>query len=248
MDGGNDLVSLAKLAGGQDPGDGLRAVTTLRRELARLEADHVRAAVRAGWSWSEVGRELGITRQAAFKRHRRATAPPAAAPDRKVVVTGEARQAVRLAREEASGLDEAAVGTEHLLLGVLRVGEGPAVDALRESGVSLASARQVVAPTLEVPIHEARAAAERGVVAGPGPRSDPSGGEGRDDTPAISPLARSVLEQSLEEALERHEGYLNVEHVLLALLRDETGGAARTLERLGVPVQAVRTRLEAILE
>jgi ATP-dependent Clp protease ATP-binding subunit ClpA len=246
MDGENDLVSLAKLAEGQNPGDGLRAVTALRRELTRLEADHVRAAVRAGWSWSEVGRELGVTRQAAFKRHRHAAAAPAGDPERKVVVTGEARQAVRLAREEASGLNESAVGTEHLLLGVLRVGEGPAVDALRESGVSLAGARQVVAPTLEATLHRARAAAERGAVAGP--RPDPSGGEAREDEPAISPLARSVLEQSLTEALERHEGFLNVEHVLLALLRDDNGGAARTLERLGVPVQAVRTRLEAILE
>lgn len=55
----------------EDPAVGLRAVVALRRLADRLEAVHVTAARRAGWSWQQVGDALGVSRQAVHKRYRR---------------------------------------------------------------------------------------------------------------------------------------------------------------------------------
>jgi ATP-dependent Clp protease ATP-binding subunit ClpA len=52
-----------------------------------------------------------------------------------------------------------------------------------------------------------------------------------------------VLERSLEEALDRGEGYIGVEHLLLAVLRDDRGGAAQTLQRMDIDPGEVRSRL-----
>ncbi|MEA2248573.1 MAG: ATP-dependent Clp protease ATP-binding subunit ClpC, partial [Solirubrobacteraceae bacterium] len=112
------------------------------------------------------------------------------------------------------------VGSEHLLLGVMRSGDDHAVQVLSDMGVTLDHAREAAQPTL---------------VDGRPP--EPVGRDG------ISGYARSVLEQSLREALARGEGYIGVEHVLLALLREDEGGAARTLSELGVDPDAVRERL-----
>lgn len=60
---------LATSAGGNDPRMGLRAVAALRRLLEQLEALQVRSARAAGWSWQEIADELGVTRQAAHKKH-----------------------------------------------------------------------------------------------------------------------------------------------------------------------------------
>jgi hypothetical protein len=54
-----------------DPADGLAAVVALRRLAERLEAAQVERALRDGWSWSEVGEALGVTRQAVHKKHAR---------------------------------------------------------------------------------------------------------------------------------------------------------------------------------
>lgn len=64
-----DAVTLAGAAGNQDPRTGLRAVAALRKLVDQLERAQVRSARAQGWSWAEVGTELGVTRQAAFKRH-----------------------------------------------------------------------------------------------------------------------------------------------------------------------------------
>jgi ATP-dependent Clp protease ATP-binding subunit ClpA len=55
-----------------------------------------------------------------------------------------------------------------------------------------------------------------------------------------------VLERSLEEALERGEGYIGVEHLLLAVLRDERGGAAQTLRRMSIDPQEMLSRLSEL--
>ena len=113
------------------------------------------------------------------------------------------------------------VGSEHLLLGVLRSGDHRAVRVLAELGITLDDARIAAQPTL----------------VGGQPQGEPRGKDG------ISSYARSVLEQSLREAVARGEGYIGVEHLLLALLREDEGGAARTLHELGVDADAVRERL-----
>jgi ClpA/ClpB-like protein len=214
---------LRRAIGTEDPDDALRAITLLRGELDRLERDAVACARVAGASWSTIADALGITRQAAQKRHRGAMPPPnaAAAPMRTVLVTAPARMAVRLGRQEARAMGSDVVGSEHLLLGVLRSGGHQAARVLNDLGVTLDDARAASQPTL---------------VDGKG-HAEPVGKDG------ISGYARSVLEQSLREAMARGEGYIGVEHLLLALLREDVGGAARTLHELGIDPDVVRERL-----
>ncbi len=210
-----------------DLGERLRAISELRSALEGIEAELVAAAVAEGWSWTRIGAALGISKQAAHAKHRRSPAveavhreglagPTAGRPE----VSPDARLAVRLAREEAAALGQRRVGTEHLLLGVLRMEDSDATDALRECGVSLSAARSAAVPTIE--------------------RIPQAGGGG-----SISPLARQVLERSLREALSRGEGKLGAEGLLAAVLRDSDGGAARTLERLGIEPADVVARLNA---
>src|SRR6185312_984133 len=132
-----------------------------------------------------------------------------------------ARMAVRLGRQEARAMGSDVVGSEHLLLGVLRSGGHQAARVLNDLGVTLDDARAASQPTLV----DGKAHVE------------PAGKDG------ISGYARSVLEQSLREAIARGEGYIGVEHLLLALLREDVGGAARTLSELGVDADVVRERL-----
>jgi hypothetical protein len=213
---------LRRAANAADPDDALRAITVLRGELDRLERDHVTCARVAGSSWSQIASALSITRQAAQKRHRGAT-PSASGPvpTRTVLVTAPARMAVRLGRQEARAMGSDVVGSEHLLLGVMRSGDHHAVQVLHDVGISLDEARVAAQPTLVDGV-------------------SPDARVGRD---GISGYARSVLEQSLREALARGEGYIGVEHLLLALLREDEGGAARTLSQLGVDPDHVRERL-----
>src|SRR3954468_18786926 len=163
-----------------DPDDALRAITVMRGELDRLERDAVSCARVAGSSWSSIADALSITRQAAQKRHRGAApaanaANAAPAPMRTVLVTSPARMAVRLGRQEARAMGADLVGSEHLLLGILRSGDQRAVKVLEDFGVTLDDARVAAQPTLV----DGQAHAE------------PPGKDG------ISSYARSVLEQSL---------------------------------------------------
>ena len=136
-----------------DPEDALRAVTILRGELDRLERDAVSCARVAGASWSSIADALNITRQAAQKRHRGAAPAPNAAPApmRTVLVTAPARMAVRLGRQEARAMGSDLVGSEHLLLGILRSGDHHATRVLTELGViDEAAAERAGAAGLEV--------------------------------------------------------------------------------------------------
>jgi hypothetical protein len=200
-----------------DPDDALRAITSLRGELDRLERDAVACARVAGASWSTIAAALGIT------RHRGAKTAPGAAPASvdTVLVSADARMAVRMGRQEARAMGAEIVGTEHLLLGILRTGDQRAARVLTDFGVSLEQARAAAQPTLV---------------------------DGRDNSEpptkdGISRYARSVLEQSLREAIARGEAQIGVDHLLLALLREDAGGAARTLNALGIDPDAVRERL-----
>jgi Clp amino terminal domain, pathogenicity island component len=210
-----------------DPEAGLKALTALRQRLDELEMLQVSNAVESGLSWSEIARALGISRQAAHKRysgrkgHSRASGRP-----RRMLVTAEARHAVKFAREEAHALGAGVIGTEHILLGILRCERSHATWALRALGARLEDARAAAEPTVaprEMPpaVDEPRHPAWRG----------------------MSPHVRDVLERSLEEALKRGEGYIGVEHLLLAVLRDDHGGAAQTLRRMEIEAREVRSRL-----
>jgi hypothetical protein len=65
----DEAVRLAQASGDSDPAVGLRAVAALRRLTDQLERAQVRSARAAGWSWAAIAQQLGVTRQAAFKKH-----------------------------------------------------------------------------------------------------------------------------------------------------------------------------------
>jgi hypothetical protein len=207
----------------REPLDGLRAVVAMRQELDQAEVRHVQVALHEGRSWTQIADALGISKQAAHKRHaqriREGKVPPQEPPQRRLLVTGQARKVVELARDEARQLGNPEVGPEHLLLGLLRDDHGTALRALRSAGVHLDEARRAVAGTTD----------ER-----------PEKIEGR---VRVSPAARASLEDSLREAVQLHDSHLGVEHLLLALVREEHGPAGRALTALGVPPRQLAQRV-----
>jgi ATP-dependent Clp protease ATP-binding subunit ClpA len=217
-----------------DPETALRAISALRIELDQIEPELVARALQAGATWSDVARALGVSKQAAHRKHRELArtlqlSSPGGGP--KVLVTPEARRSIQLARDEAKQLGQPAVGTEHILLGILRCRGSQAVEALNALGVTHEAARLFVQPTM------------------PGLAPEPAGinAEGdrrQDQRQGVTSHARRILEGSLREAVKRHEGYIGVEHILLALLTDSRNGAVQTLEAMKTTPKAIRRQLE----
>jgi len=214
------FLELARRAlGEQGTGDALRAVATLRRELDRLESLHVAAAVHAGWSWSRVARELGVTKQAAHRKHAQRVRdlhalgePVAGSTSPRLPVADETRRAIQLAREEAGALGCGLLAPQHLLLGVIRADAQPASGVLEEQGVSLETAREAAA----------------GAAVG-----DPS-------RPSVSRDARATLDRAVREATARGDTRLRTWHVLLALAIEQ----ALHLSQAGADAGQVRAALE----
>jgi transposase-like protein len=207
-----------------DPDTALRALTALRQELDATEPELVLRALQDGASWSQVARALGITKQAAHRKYRylfeHAINVPASA---KLRVTGEARRTIQYAREEAKRLGQPAVGTEHILLGILRCERSAAAKALNVVGVTLERARASLHTTLPGLTPE---------------QLESAGGDG------ISQQSRRILERAVREAAQRGDGHIGVEHLLLALLVDSRNGAVQTLEDLKTSPARVRRQLE----
>jgi ATP-dependent Clp protease ATP-binding subunit ClpC len=130
--------------------------------------------------------------------------------------TPPARQAVVLAQEEARLLDHGYIGTEHLLLGLLREEEGIAARVLAGLGLG---------------IEDMRAEVERNVGRGEGATTGQI---------PFTPLAKQALEHALREALSLRHSYIGTEHVLLALMRLDQGPAAEILRGLGIDPEDVR--------
>lgn len=76
------------------------------------------------------------------------------------------------------------------------------------------------------------------------PDPAPEGATGASESNGVSPHARRILEGSLREAVKRREGYIGVEHLLLALLTDSRNGAVQTLEALKTTPRQIRLQLE----
>ncbi len=124
--------------------------------------------------------------------------------------TKQARKAMVLAQEEARRLNHDYIGTEHLLLGLLRYDEGLAARALSFLGVTLNEAREQV-------------------------ESMVGRGDGGDvGQVPFTPCSKQVLDGALREALLLGHNYVNTEHVLLGLTNDPDGVAMHVLSRLGV--------------
>jgi Clp amino terminal domain, pathogenicity island component len=198
-----------------EPDASLRALKALRGELDTFERVQVWRALEGGSSFGDIARALGISRQAAHRRYRElagATEPPG-----RVRISPEARAAVQLAGEEAVALGAPRVGSEHLLLGILRVGDERAAGALKAEGVSITAARACAEPTV--------------------------GDTDRAPGDAVTAYAREVLGAALRHAASDDGGVIDVADLLVAALERPGGGACRTLEALGVSADAVRARL-----
>ena len=137
--------------------------------------------------------------------------------------TEKAIKVIMLAQEEARRLGHNFVGTEQILLGLIGEGTGVAAKVLRSMGVNLKDAR------IEVEKIIGRGS---GFVAVEIP---------------FTPRAKRVLELSLEEARQLGHNYIGTEHLLLGLIREGEGVAARVLENLGVDLSKVRTQVIRML-
>lgn len=138
--------------------------------------------------------------------------------------TERAERVIILAKKEAKRLNQSAVGTEHILLGIIREGEGHASKVLESlnispdrlrAGIESASGRGEWPPYEEV---------------------------------AFNPRARKVLELALDEAHKMRHNYIGTEHLLLGLIREGEGVAARVLGAMGADLERTRARVARILK
>lgn len=152
----------------------------------------------------------------------------------------ESRECVVAAVEEARLMGHDSVGDEDLLLGILRADEGLAAEALSSFGVTLEATREgseamlsgalaSIGISLEEVRREAGDAFDMRL---PDDRRIP-----------LSPQAKKVLERALREARRLGDNYLGTEHILLGILRNESGTAVRMLERMGVSPEMLKDRL-----
>src|SRR3989337_856605 len=137
--------------------------------------------------------------------------------------TERARRVLTLAQEEAQRFNHNYIGTEHLLLGLVREGDGVAAKVLANLGVELSKVRAAVE-----------------FIIGRGERPTP--GE-----IGLTPRAKRVIELAVDEARRLNHNYIGTEHLLLGLLREGEGVAAGVLESLGVSLEKVRTEVTRIL-
>jgi len=137
--------------------------------------------------------------------------------------TERARRVLTLAQEEAQRFNHTYIGTEHILLGLVREGEGVAAKVLANLGVELSKVRAAVE-----------------FIIGRGERSTSS-------DIGLTPRAKKVIEMAVAEARQMNHHYIGTEHLLLGLVREGEGIAAGVLESLGVTLDKVRSEVNRIL-
>ena len=134
--------------------------------------------------------------------------------------TPRAQQVLALARKEADRFNHNYVGTEHLLLGLIKLGQGVAVNVLQKMGLDLETVRMEV---------------EKQV--GSGPETKMVG-----NIP-YTPRVKKVLALAGKEAKALNHSYVGTEHILLGLLREGEGVAARVLKSLEVDIERTRNEI-----
>jgi ATP-dependent Clp protease ATP-binding subunit ClpC len=139
--------------------------------------------------------------------------------------TERVRKVLAMAREEAARLHHEYVGTEHILLGLIREGEGVAAAVLQNLSVDLDEVQQKIEETVKK--------GKSAQTTGP-------------DLPYTS-RAKKVLELAMSEARELNHSYVGTEHLLLGLLREEKGIAAQVLTDAGVNLEAARAETLRLL-
>jgi ATP-dependent Clp protease ATP-binding subunit ClpC len=139
--------------------------------------------------------------------------------------TERVRKVLAMAREEAARLHHDYVGTEHVLLGLVREGEGVAAQVLQNLNVELDDLRQKVEEMVEK--------GKNAQTTGP-------------DLP-YSSRAKKVLELAMAEARHLNHQYVGTEHLLLGLIREKRGVAAEVMSSVGVTIETARAEVLAIL-
>ncbi|MDX3855201.1 Clp protease N-terminal domain-containing protein [Streptomyces sp. AK02-01A] len=190
-------------------------------------ADHlighfVDQARRSGASWTDIGRSMGVTRQAAQKRF--VTKDSGEQPDLDPSqgfsrFTERARNVVMAAQNEARAAANAEIRPEHLALGLLSEPEAPAAEAIVAQGVPLETVRRAVTAALP-----------------------PAAGQVPDLIP-YDARARKALELTFREALRMGHNHIGTEHILLALLELEDGTGV--LAGLGIDKATAETAIAA---
>ena len=137
--------------------------------------------------------------------------------------TDRANRVVVLAQEEARRLDHNDLGTEHILLGLVREGEGVAARALESLGISLEAVRQQVEEIIG------------------------QGQQAPSEHIPFTPRAKKVLDLASREALQLGHNYIGTEHILLGLIREGEGVAAQVLVKLGADLNRVRQQVVQLL-
>jgi hypothetical protein len=137
--------------------------------------------------------------------------------------TDRARRVLVLAQEEARLLNHGFIGTEHILLGLIHEGDGPAARALAQ---------------LDISLEKVRARVEEAIgLSGTAPTG----------SPPFTPRAKKVLELSLREALQLGHNYIGTEHMLLGLVSEGEGVGAQVLVSLGADMASVRQHVIQLL-
>ncbi|MCX5680866.1 MAG: ATP-dependent Clp protease ATP-binding subunit [Candidatus Omnitrophica bacterium] len=138
--------------------------------------------------------------------------------------TERARKVIVLAKEEAKRFNHDYIGTEHLLLGLIREGEGVAAAVLQKIGLDLESIRIEVEKVVQ-----------------PGPQTQVMG-----DIP-FTPRSKKALELAAEEARALGHNYIGTEHLLLGLIREGEGVAYRVFLNMGIDLERVRNEVMELL-
>lgn len=136
--------------------------------------------------------------------------------------TERAQKVLALAQEEAARLGHSNIGTEHILLGLLREGEGIAAKALVALGLGLEKIQKEVENLI-------------------------GRGSNQPTNIAYTPRAKKVIELSMDEARKLGHTYVGTEHILLGLIREGEGVAARVLNNLGVSLNKARQQVLQLL-
>jgi ATP-dependent Clp protease ATP-binding subunit ClpA len=139
--------------------------------------------------------------------------------------TDRARRTMQLANEEALRFNHEYIGTEHILLGLVKEGEGVAATVLKHLHIELRDLRREV---------------EKIVQRGPDPIT-------AGKLPQ-TPRAKKVLEYAIDESRQLRHNYIGTEHLLLGLLREEEGVAAQILFNLGLKLETIRDAVTQLLE
>lgn len=210
-------------------------VVTVRRMISKGELPAYRVGGEYRFKQSDIDEYLERQRVPA-RTDARASLTKLTRQARKLVASGpvttvferftkRAQRVLTLAQEEAQRLNHNYLGTEHVLLGVLREGEGLGARLVEEFGCTLDTMRQSVQDTV-----------------GKGPSGEAAEGE-----VPVTPRLKKVLELAVDEAARLEHRYVGTEHLVLGLLREGEGVAGRLLKDLGMELSTARARVQELM-